>query len=182
MPGSAAELGVLRLDPGGSVTKAQGRTSIDEAVAYRVHQTNRLLLTHLGRFLDSHNGDLSPEKYFIVSKLGQAGPMAQNELVEVALDDGPNVSRLVERLVKAGLVERTENPNDRRARVLDLTADGRTLAARIESGVVEERQRVFNGISDEDLKTFNSVLDQINANVRPSLETPIASSTRSTSS
>ncbi len=43
-------------------------------------------------------------------------------------------SQLVDRLVHSGLVERTEDPNDRRAKQLTLTPTGR---ARIETGIVE---------------------------------------------
>lgn len=148
---------------------------IEQAVAYRIHQTNRLLLTHLGRFLDSHGADLTPEKYFIIMKLHEAGPLAQGELVEVALDDGPNVSRLVDRLVKADLIERTENPTDRRARVLELTAEGQALAGRIDGEVQRVRDTVFEGITAAELAAFNAVLDRVNANVRPALTQSLAS-------
>jgi DNA-binding MarR family transcriptional regulator len=153
------------------MTRKRHQSPIEEAVAYRIHRTNRLLLTHLARFLDSHSGELSPEKYFIVMKLHEAGPLPQSELVEVALDDGPNVSRLVERLVTAGLVQRTENPSDRRARVLDLTAEGRSLARRLEADIADERGIVFDRISDRDLDALKSVLDQLVANIRPALLT-----------
>jgi DNA-binding MarR family transcriptional regulator len=46
-------------------------------------------------------------------------------------------SQLVERLVQAGLVERSENPADRRARQIALTAKGRSLVVR----GIEQRHR-----------------------------------------
>ena len=144
-------------------------SSIEDALAYRIHRTNRLLLTHLGRFLDSHGADLTPEKYFIIMKLHEAGPLPQSELVEVALDDGPNVSRLVERLVGAGLVERTENPTDRRARVLDLTTDGRTLASRLEADAPEARRLIFDGIPKVNLIALTTALDHLDDKLRPVL-------------
>lgn len=146
-------------------------SGIEDAVAYRIHHTNRLLLTHLSRFLDAHGADLSPEQYFIIMKLHESGPLPQGDLVEVALDDGPNVSRLVERLAVAGLLERSENPRDRRARVLDLTAAGRTLAQRIDADTPAERGVVFDGINDDDLEALTAILDRVNDNVRPSLLT-----------
>ena len=51
---------------------------IEDALAYQIHRTNRLLLTHLGRFLESHGTELSPEKFFIVMKLHEAGPLPQS--------------------------------------------------------------------------------------------------------
>ena len=144
-------------------------SGIEDAVAYRIHRTNRLLLTHLKRFLDTNDTGLTPEKYFIVMKLHENGRLPQSDLVEVALDDGPNVSRLVERLVVAGLIERTQDPADRRARLLELTEAGTGLASRITASIQDERVAVFGGIPDEDLAMFTSVLERLNSNVMPVL-------------
>lgn len=144
-------------------------STIENAVAYQLHRTNRLLLTHLGRFLETHHSELTPETYFIVMKLYETGSLAQNELVEVALEDGPNVSRLVERLVKTGLVERREHPNDRRARLLELTAEGKSLAERVKSDQPGAREALFAGITESEIETVRSVLDRLNENARPML-------------
>lgn len=58
--------------------------------------------------------------------------------VGAELDQGaPSVSRLVDDLVARGLVERAEDPSDRRARVLALTAKGRKLVERTSNVRVE---------------------------------------------
>jgi len=145
-------------------------STIEDAYAYRIHRTNRLLSTHLARFLAGRSSELTPEKFFILMKLHEAGPLPQNALIDVTLGDGPNVSRLVERLVVSGLVERAEDPNDRRARVLELTAEGSALARRLADDVVDERRVVFAGVSEHDLDTLGAVLDRLDANLRPSLD------------
>ncbi len=53
-------------------------------------------------------------------------------------------SQAVDRLVQLGLIERTEDPEDRRAKKLALTPKGRTL---IEKGI-EVRSRWVEGITD----------------------------------
>lgn len=143
---------------------------LDDAVAYRIHRTNRLLLTHLGRFLETSRHGLTPEKWFILARLRQDGPLRQVELTEPALEDAPNVSRLVESLVEAKLVERQPDPGDRRSRVLSLSADGTALAHELHERAVLERRRVFDGFSSADLKTLTETLDRLDANVRPTLD------------
>jgi DNA-binding MarR family transcriptional regulator len=43
----------------------------------------------------------------------------------------PSVSQMVERLVKLGLAARAEDPNDRRRKIVTVTAKGKTLLARL---------------------------------------------------
>lgn len=43
-----------------------------------------------------------------------------------------NISRACERLVTAGLLDRTDNPTDRRNLVLELTEEGRRLVAQVD--------------------------------------------------
>ena len=71
--------------------------------------------------------------------IGQAGPISLRELGELLIAEAGHPSRLVDRLVEAGLVERRGSAEDRRRVELSLTAEGRRLEARI----VATRQQVL---------------------------------------
>jgi DNA-binding MarR family transcriptional regulator len=64
--------------------------------------------------------------------IGQAEPLALKELGELLIAEGGHPSRLVDRLVDAGLVERRAAEDDRRRIVLSLSADGRKLVVKVE--------------------------------------------------
>ena len=64
--------------------------------------------------------------------LRQTGPISLGELGELLIAEGGHPSRLVDRLVDAGLVERRAAEQDRRRIVLTLTAAGRKLEGRAE--------------------------------------------------
>ena len=64
--------------------------------------------------------------------LRQTGPISLGELGELLIAEGGHPSRLVDRLVDAGLVERRAAEQDRRRIVLSLTAQGRRLERRAE--------------------------------------------------
>lgn len=136
---------------------------IDDAVAFHIHRTNRLLLTHLGRVLEGTG--LTPEQFFLVMRLHGAGQLSQKDLVDVALGDGPNVSRLVERLVRAGLVDRLEDPLDRRARLLELSAAGTRVVRELQPVILAQRRAVFAGLADEDIATLLSTLEHIDTTI-----------------
>ena len=63
--------------------------------------------------------------------IGQAQPLSLKELGDLLIAEGGHPSRLVDRLVEAGLVERRPAKEDRRRIVLSLTAAGRRLDKRV---------------------------------------------------
>ena len=139
---------------------------LDDALAFRLHRTNRLLRTHLARFLDRHVPGISPEQWFILARVAPGPRVRQVDLAERVLADPPNVSRLVDALVARGLVRRSPDPADRRSWLLSLTKQGRQVTARLLDHTITERQLVFDGFADDELDAFAAALDRIDANLR----------------
>ena len=65
--------------------------------------------------------------------IGQAQPVALKDLGGLLIAEAGHPSRLVDRLVEAGLVERRAAGDDRRRVELSLTPAGRRLAKRVEA-------------------------------------------------
>ena len=63
--------------------------------------------------------------------IGKAGPLSLKELGELLIAEAGHPSRLVDRLVEAGLVERRPAEDDRRRVELSLTKRGRALEKRM---------------------------------------------------
>jgi MarR family transcriptional regulator, organic hydroperoxide resistance regulator len=94
--------------------------------------------------------------------IGQAGPLSLNELGDLLIAEAGHPSRLVDRLVEAGLGERRPATDDRRRVELRLTARGRRLQKRILASreSVLELGRVVVGDRDLEpvLKLFREAL------------------------
>ena len=65
--------------------------------------------------------------------IDQAGPLSLKELGDLLIAEAGHPSRLVDRLVEAGLVERAAARSDRRRLELSLTTAGREMARRVEA-------------------------------------------------
>jgi len=139
---------------------------LDDALAFRIHRTNRLLRTHLARFLGEVAPDITPEQWFVLARLADLGPVRQVDLAEPVLGDPPNVSRLVDALVARGRVERHPDPSDRRSWLVSLTPAGRDVADAIHARAVDERGAVFAGFDARELDGLRAMLDRIDENVR----------------
>lgn len=100
------------------------------------------------------------------SRLG--GGVRQVTLASYVGIEGPSLVRLLDQLAASGLIERRDDPTDRRAKTIWLTAEGERLAGRIEEMLVSLRTRVLGGIDRTDLEAALRVLKAFDeAFVRP---------------
>jgi DNA-binding MarR family transcriptional regulator len=94
-----------------------------------------------------------------LGELYASGPITQQRLADALRLQKSTISRLVDQLSEAGLVERAPNPQDRRSHLVALTAAGTRRARRLEHarrGLFErlladlapdERRLVVDGVS-----------------------------------
>ena len=93
---------------------------------------------------------LTPSQAEVVRLVADFQPLSMTELGGLLVcESGTNPSRLVDRLVGKGLLERTMDLNDRRAVKLTLTAGGRLVAARIAEVEVTMYAMIEARIADE---------------------------------
>lgn len=74
---------------------------------------------------------------------------------------GPDVTRLLDRLEKAGLVERLRHPGDRRVVKVRLTRAGTALVEKIQAPLIKHNQGMLSDISEKDLKTIAAELGRV---------------------
>lgn len=86
---------------------------------------NRVLAQQLAPF------QVSPSQAEILIVLFQYGPLTLKGLGSLIVCETGSPSRLVDALVKRDLVERTENPADRREVLLQLSADGEQIGPKL---------------------------------------------------
>ena len=65
--------------------------------------------------------------------IGHAGQLSLKDLGALLIAESGHPSRLVDRLVSAGLVDRSVSPTDRRQVVLSLTLEGKAVERRVRS-------------------------------------------------
>ncbi len=64
-----------------------------------------------------------------------------------------SVVRLIDQLVASGLIERRDDVNDRRAKLLFLTDEGKKRVKKIEKALIPLRRELLNGLTDMELDT-----------------------------
>ena len=100
----------------------------------------------------------------LLNELGDG--MRQRELAEEMGVEGPSLVRLLDSLEAAKLVERREAPDDRRAKTLHLTEEGRDLLARVNAALNDVRRRLLQGASAPEIAGAVRVMAAIESNAR----------------
>ena len=65
--------------------------------------------------------------------------------------EGPSLTRILDQLIAKGLIERLEDASDRRAKLLTLAPQGRSMVVRIAAEIETLEQDMFCEFSDEEI-------------------------------
>jgi DNA-binding MarR family transcriptional regulator len=98
--------------------------------------------------------DLSMREYDVLYSLAKCdGPIRLGELNKYVLLSQPALSRMVDRLVERGLIERTADPADRRGVRLSLTAAGQEQQRRVGGRhAVSVTRRMTEALTPDELR------------------------------
>ena len=83
------------------------------------------------------------------------------EIANRLVSRAPDVTRLIDRLVKQGLVERGWSPENRRHSIARITDAGLELLAAIDPDLDALQREVTAGLTREELATFTRVCDHL---------------------
>ncbi|MFD6345719.1 MarR family winged helix-turn-helix transcriptional regulator [Streptomyces roseolus] len=88
------------------------------------------------------------------------GPAAMRALAETMTCDASNITGIVDRLEKRGLVRREAGTSDRRVKNVVLTAEGERVADAIRAGM-RTTQEGLDRLDDQDRDRLRSLLERV---------------------
>lgn len=88
------------------------------------------------------------------------GPLTLRALAEVMGTDAPAATVIVNDLEERGLVLRQAHPEDRRAKVVSLTAEGRKVM-RAARAVTDEAPAPFEVLSEGEVEQLRKIVDRL---------------------
>jgi MarR family transcriptional regulator for hemolysin len=103
--------------------------------------------------------------WLILNALKSERRRTQLELARAVGIEGPTMTRHLDGLERARLVERRRDPIDRRAVQVQLTRAGHALHGRLLNAVIAFNQQLRTGLSGDDIETLRRVLTQLQENL-----------------
>ncbi len=89
----------------------------------------------------------------------------QKDLAASVGIEGPSLVRLIDTLVTKGLIQRSEDGTDRRAKLLCLTPEGRLIVARIREIVTLLENKLLSPFNDAEIAQFGRFVLTLEATV-----------------
>jgi len=133
----------------------------DEREAYlNLIRTHERLNRDLGRFFEERGTTHQQYRVLQVLSVADGSGLSCQEIGERMLNHVPDVTRLLDRLEKAGLVKRARCEKDRRVVRSRLTDDGRTLVESTEEPLAEAHRALLGGLSAGELATLRMLLEK----------------------
>ncbi|TFW29952.1 MarR family winged helix-turn-helix transcriptional regulator [Duganella callida] len=92
----------------------------------------------------------------MMSRLGDG--VRPGQVADAVGIEPPSLVRIIDQLVAAGLVLRQDDPSDRRAKTLTLTAAGKRIADKLEKALAPFRRDLFQDMPQADVEACVRVL------------------------
>lgn len=136
----------------------------DDAPAYLVQRTARLLRVLFLKVVDTSETGVTPEMWLVLSRLLARDGQSQTEIGEALFRDRPNTSRILAGLEQRGFIMRESDPEDRRRACVRITPAGRAFVAERAPRAIQVRDRLYEGIGKKQLKALRGTIREIEAN------------------
>src|SRR6478735_3671968 len=132
-------------------------------LGFLLHDVARLMRK---RFEQNARGlGLTRSQCQVLAHLARNEGIQQSGLADILEIEPITLTRLLDRLEEAGLVERRAHPTDRRIRQLHLTGKAHPLIAEIFTIGAATRGEALEGVAEEDRDRLFSVLSSMKANL-----------------
>lgn len=129
-----------------------------ESFGFLVTDVARLMRQAFDHQIGAAGLGLTPGEARTLSHAARTGPVRQSALAEHMGVEAMTLSGYLDRLEARGLVRRTVDPADRRAKLVHLTDAARDVLARIYEIAPRARLKVEAAMTPEEWATFQSLL------------------------
>lgn len=108
-----------------------------------------------------HASNLTATQLGVLEGILHRGPMTQRELGRKVLTSAGNMTDVIDKLERRGLVRRSRDPSDRRSVQVDLTPEGRSLIECLFPRHAADIATAMNGLDEAELGELSRLLRKL---------------------
>ena len=139
---------------------------MDTNYGFILESTAKKIKLELQRKFNENNFDITVDQWVVLLELHKHGVQNQVELCERSFKDAPTITRIVELLIRKGLIDRASCKNDRRKFNISLSKKGKQHIQKLLPVVVAFRKQGWNHLTDRDVQHLVRITNKININLK----------------
>ncbi|MFY0253663.1 MarR family winged helix-turn-helix transcriptional regulator [Chitinophaga sp. 30R24] len=140
-------------------------TFVSNPSFFKLDATLKKLRNYWQKTFDAQQKDITVDQWLLIENLYKHKKTTHNELARNTSKDITTISRIIELLVKKGLVKREADVQDRRKVYLQLTPTGVDKYKDVKSLVYDMRKIGWKTLTETDYAELTRILDTIYANI-----------------
>jgi DNA-binding MarR family transcriptional regulator len=140
---------------------AMEKIDMQHSLGYVIARANWVMKTGFSHILREKGLDITPEQWAVMYFAWEIPGISQTELARRSLKDKPNVTRILDVLVKKQFVERRADPADRRASCIFLTGQGEAILPQILEAAMESNRDAVTDMDPTQEQQLVWLLNQI---------------------
>ena len=139
--------------------------NLKKSLGFKLNRASRLTTLNFNKNLKENNIILTAEQWGIINFLLEEDGINQNQIGKLINKDHTCVSRLIDTLIKKGIINKEISLEDKRVNLIYLTKAGKELQNKAADTVRHSLDKVFKNVSEEEKEIFSIVLDKIIKNL-----------------
>ena len=104
---------------------------------------------------------LTPAQFFAMARLSELGPLSQNRLGRLAAMDPATIQGVIRRLGQRGIIERSNDPGDKRRTVVRLTPQGEAILEKVRCAALNVNESLLKPLSQQEREQFITLLKRL---------------------
>ena len=140
-------------------------TFISNPSFFKLDATLKKIRNYWQKSFDAQQKEITVDQWLLLENLHKHKKISHNELARLTSKDITTVSRIIELMVRKGLVKRESAANDRRKVFLQLTPLGVEKYKDVRPLVLEMRKTGWKDLTEQDYAELTRILDAIYNNI-----------------
>lgn len=139
-------------------------SSLEQEAMLGIMRTSDLLENRMARLLRDNGLTLSQYNVLRILR-GEGEPMPCLEVADRMIQVAPAITRVVDQLLKAGLISKVQSAEDRRVFLIELKPKAKKLLDKLDQPVLDLHAALMPKISKAEQRTLIKILEKIRAGV-----------------
>lgn len=101
----------------------------------------------------------------VLAALKDGKALPQSELARLARIEQPSMAQMLARMERDGLIERIDDPQDKRSRLISLSAEAASRLPAAREAMMDSARQSLEGFSEAEVETLTQLLERLNENL-----------------